>query len=674
MASGSSAGSLSSPEAPAGRSLKRPRKSDADSEVMEEVAELLDGEEKANGGAHHEGNGIGWRTVKVQYDAGRLRRKRRAMILLGLASTATSLSINFLSTRVTAFPLAGLPLATSLAAVVATKAAASCRGVRIEGGGEGWRERMRTEGPVVAAGVLALTCRASAAGWAGIAVPQAVEVRPCSRETSLHLLIMCLQVFVAPMLLVLLPTFGLDSAGFPSPRPYIAACLLSLAVALALVPQRTNIPAIVVSILSAASQTLYLLLLKRWQSTRQSTSPLSAVHRWAPLAFFFSLIPFFFRKFDLDLHRPFRSVFEAIKAPGLGGWSAILVFAITKLMETFGELLAIESLDGPVPMALLAPIRNLGCLGFATPLGLFVGLSNVVQLVFVYFFSLIGISTADAEVREALRPLEDDDDDVGDNRFAAIAKQAQAPLQKPRRPSVSHQADYVEPPLPPSRRRLICALALVPLAIWSVLNVYTAWVTPRPTFDVVFTHFNEPIDDFVGVIKHVKGVSVLQEVTVRIIIYVKGDTTNLQEMMDATGADEVVRRPNVGREGAAYLSHILRHYPYGDLRSEPLTSPLRQLALTTEFQARVAGERLVKSDVRGLADHTLFMQPHFAWHWLAIPRLDMFDMDRTGFLSLGPYVDSDCGEDGRGKGNYERMKDIYVIFRETVCLLCRILT
>ncbi|EGG07605.1 uncharacterized protein MELLADRAFT_35443 [Melampsora larici-populina 98AG31] len=47
--------------------------------------------------------------------------------------------------------------------------------------------------------------------------------------------------------------------------------------------------------------------------------------------------------------------------------------------------------------------------------------------------------------------------------------------------------------------------------------------------------------------------------------------------------------------------------------------------------------------------------------------MELFDSKRTGFLSFGPYLSSVCGQDGLGNGNYERMRDIYVMFHETLC-------
>jgi hypothetical protein len=39
----------------------------------------------------------------------------------------------------------------------------------------------------------------------------------------------------------------------------------------------------------------------------------------------------------------------------------------------------------------------------------------------------------------------------------------------------------------------------------------------------------------------------------------------------------------------------------------------------------------------------------------------------TGFAALGPVLRTDCGEDGRGTGNYPFVKDIYAMFRGTLC-------
>jgi hypothetical protein len=50
------------------------------------------------------------------------------------------------------------------------------------------------------------------------------------------------------------------------------------------------------------------------------------------------------------------------------------------------------------------------------------------------------------------------------------------------------------------------------------------------------------------------------------------------------------------------------------------------------------------------------------WSWIADQRFNYLDA-RTGFLSLGPWVKSDCGTDLRVETRWERMKDVYVMVR-----------
>jgi hypothetical protein len=58
-------------------------------------------------------------------------------------------------------------------------------------------------------------------------------------------------------------------------------------------------------------------------------------------------------------------------------------------------------------------------------------------------------------------------------------------------------------------------------------------------------------------------------------------------------------------------------------------------------------------------------QPHLAWDFVLLPRLEILT-PRTGFLSLGPYVNQTCGLDNQGN-TFARMADIYVMFRGDFC-------
>ncbi|WRT68769.1 uncharacterized protein IL334_005749 [Kwoniella shivajii] len=153
--------------------------------------------------------------------------------------------------------------------------------------------------------------------------------------------------------------------------------------------------------------------------------------------------------------------------------------------------------------------------------------------------------------------------------------------------------------------------------------------------DIVISHFNEDVNIMRESIKSVT--SVLDRLSTkksrRVIIYSKGETDDdtMKEMLDMS--DEVVKIENVGREGETYLSHIVRNY---------------------------------ENPVTNLAQHTIFMQPHVAWDWLFLPRLEKSFQPNTGFLSFGVYISHICGNDTHGQV-HPRMADIYSMFRQDFC-------
>ncbi|WVF67721.1 hypothetical protein IAT40_002480 [Kwoniella sp. CBS 6097] len=153
-------------------------------------------------------------------------------------------------------------------------------------------------------------------------------------------------------------------------------------------------------------------------------------------------------------------------------------------------------------------------------------------------------------------------------------------------------------------------------------------------YDIVVSHYSEELEMMRDTIKQVSERLPLKA-TRRVIIYSKGPKSEnkegMKELLDM--ADEVVGLPNLGREGETYLSHIVRHY------ETPSTN---------------------------LAEHTIFMQPHLAWHWVFLPRLERLIQPNTGFVSFGPYINHTCGKDSTGQ-SFPRMADIYSIFRADLC-------
>ncbi|WWC71206.1 uncharacterized protein I206_105159 [Kwoniella pini CBS 10737] len=151
-------------------------------------------------------------------------------------------------------------------------------------------------------------------------------------------------------------------------------------------------------------------------------------------------------------------------------------------------------------------------------------------------------------------------------------------------------------------------------------------------YDIVLSHYNEDLNIMRESIESVRS-RLPSTHSKRVIIYSKGsvDQDGLQELLDMS--DEVVQIPNVGREGETYLSHIVRHYDTASTN---------------------------------IAGHTIFMQPHVAWWWVFLPRLEKVLDKNTGFLSFGPYITHICGNDTHGQF-HPRMADIYSMFQMDFC-------
>ncbi|ORY76583.1 hypothetical protein BCR35DRAFT_353373 [Leucosporidium creatinivorum] len=197
-------------------------------------------------------------------------------------------------------------------------------------------------------------------------------------------------------------------------------------------------------------------------------------------------------------------------------------------------------------------------------------------------------------------------------------------------PSLSYACDYLSPSL---------RLSLCPASSHSL------------TVDLVFAYYEEPLDAFAEHLKGIKDLKFVKRRDSRVLVYNKGPKSEeeLRSALKLGGRDEVIPLPNLGREGATYLQHILLHYNSTLLASSGLFPPP-----TSPPRSRI------------LADHTFFEQPHLAWSDVAGPRMQLVDSD-TGFAALGPVLRTDCGEDGRDTGNYPLVRDLYVLFRGKLC-------
>lgn len=180
--------------------------------------------------------------------------------------------------------------------------------------------------------------------------------------------------------------------------------------------------------------------------------------------------------------------------------------------------------------------------------------------------------------------------------------------------------------------RLACILALLPYLFWLCWDAPQSQfriadddaVAPsKPTLDVVFAYYDEPVEGIIDQITYLRSVKEVYERNPNFITYVKSDNVSLEAYKAATGVDEVYRLPNLGREGDTYLNHILRNY------NATLPS-----ARPKSYRRDAAGGFV---EPRGLAHHTFFLQPHMSWHWVSKPRVPLLRPE-TGYLALGPYL------------------------------------
>lgn len=133
----------------------------------------------------------------------------------------------------------------------------------------------------------------------------------------------------------------------------------------------------------------------------------------------------------------------------------------------------------------------------------------------------------------------------------------------------------------------------------------------------------------------------------------------LREKLALASTDEVVPLPNLGREGATYLSHILLHYnqTVADLAQAP-TDPLPVPDHLTQPASHLRR--------RKLADMTYFFQAYLAWHDVVRPRLREVTPE-TGFVNFGPNIKLECGTDSAVGLHFPMIAQVWSMFRGQLC-------
>lgn len=158
-------------------------------------------------------------------------------------------------------------------------------------------------------------------------------------------------------------------------------------------------------------------------------------------------------------------------------------------------------------------------------------------------------------------------------------------------------------------------------------------------FDIVLSRFQENPSEVSSAIAQVKKIPSIATLDPRVIVYNKGGepVSDWIALREALGADVLYTLPNVGREGDAYLTHIIDHYDE-------------------------------------LADHTLFLQA-------GIENLggiqELFDTrfkSTLGVMSFNSYTTCSCDACVAPKypnidltHGYKRIPQLYTLFNEDFC-------
>ena len=168
----------------------------------------------------------------------------------------------------------------------------------------------------------------------------------------------------------------------------------------------------------------------------------------------------------------------------------------------------------------------------------------------------------------------------------------------------------------------------------------------RPEFHVVVAHYEEEPYFIRTWLDDLREIPYIQELGLYITIYTKGPNSDTENIKKATGADSVIKLPNIGREGGSYLTYILENY--GD---PPLFTLFAQSYLKM-------AQKTEKGPTEGhLAD------------WLNTRLKDRFSK-QTGFMSLDRKHDiCYCGhcEDMKREDFYPLWSQLYALITGQVC-------
>ena len=162
-----------------------------------------------------------------------------------------------------------------------------------------------------------------------------------------------------------------------------------------------------------------------------------------------------------------------------------------------------------------------------------------------------------------------------------------------------------------------------------------------PQFHVVASHYGADPKGLDEWIAGFRTIPYIQELGLKVTIYSKDRKVNLTHLQSVTGADEVLRRPNIGRESETYLHHILQNY-----------DTLPRFTFFTQAEPVVQFGRPAGFDL----EHHRFLKSQFK--------------NATGFMNLGyphpnPHLKCDCGK--CATGYYPLLPQLHAMITREVC-------
>jgi hypothetical protein len=156
-------------------------------------------------------------------------------------------------------------------------------------------------------------------------------------------------------------------------------------------------------------------------------------------------------------------------------------------------------------------------------------------------------------------------------------------------------------------------------------------------FDIVLSYFSEDVTYVARFIQYIRNVSTVQKLKPRTIVYNKNKQVNSKYLKEVLKADIVHSLPNLGREGATYLYHIIENY--------------HTLANHTIFS---------QAGVEGITNTSLD-------GWL-LHRLEKQFNSTVGYMPLVAdnwFTTFDCGV--RPGENMLRLPEFWGIIEQTIC-------